>query len=108
MSDKIEQLLNQKKAKSDKSSIESKSGVLDQKGDENNGEFLGNFNHGKYENKKPIYVDSDIHEVLIHIKNNSPFSLGDITSSILEKFVEENISDIQNLNKNNNKYLHHG
>lgn len=106
--DKINKLINQKKARSGGDTKKSQASKPIDKNEKNNDDFLANFNHGRYESKKPIYVDQDIHEVLMIIKNNSPFSLGDITSTILEAFVKEHISEIQNLGKKNNKYLNHG
>lgn len=68
-------------------------------------DILNQFNHSSYKVTKPIYIDSDLHEVLMIIKNNSTYTMGEIGSSIIESFVKKNIDDIKNLNVVSNKYL---
>ncbi len=68
-------------------------------------ELFGGFLLEKPLEKKQIYIDRDIHEVLGKLKSASGVSIGILANSIMHKWIKDNEDTVSELLKNNNKYL---
>ena len=63
-------------------------------------------NRDDYNSGGCVYIDSDLHEILRHIKLKNKLKVGFLVSWLIEQFVVENQQDISDLLKvKKNKYM---